>query len=121
MEVPDLVEEESLFSVFDSVYQGSRRGHLEQTAGLLYVTERMLLTGPRNFPAACVAQSFPKNVGPYVGALHLVVPRVVSAEGAESRFTLMGEWHTQVRSRSGPLVLRLSLGIRNWKSSERHI
>ncbi|KAF4220098.1 hypothetical protein CNMCM5878_002128 [Aspergillus fumigatiaffinis] len=61
----DLVEEESLFSVFDSVYQGSRRGDLEQTAGLLYVTERMLLTGPRNFPAACVAQSFPKNVGPY--------------------------------------------------------
>ncbi|KAL3468847.1 pyridoxal phosphate-dependent transferase [Aspergillus californicus] len=52
-----------------------------------YFVEQLTLQGKAGHPGLCVAQSFSKNFGLYgerVGALHLVMPGLLSAQGALS-------------------------------------
>lgn len=80
----DLVKKKKLFPVFDSAYQGFATGDVDADAwAIRYFTELML---------SDAESKLSKNFGLYgerVGALHLVVPPGLSAEGAKSRLTLL--------------------------------
>ncbi|RHZ49389.1 uncharacterized protein CDV56_104285 [Aspergillus thermomutatus] len=93
IEVAELVKEKHLFPVFDSAYQGFATRDVDGDAwAIRYFSERILSDADSKFPGVCVAQSFSNNFGLYgerVGALHLVVPRGLSAEEAKSQLTLM--------------------------------
>ncbi|CEL01821.1 hypothetical protein ASPCAL01399 [Aspergillus calidoustus] len=92
MQVADLVRRKNLFVVFDSAYQGFATGDVNGDAwAVRHFAENILLTNktkmahPHRGMSMCVAQSFSKNFGLYgerVGALHLVVPPHLSAQGA---------------------------------------
>ena len=90
--VLEVVKRKRLFVVFDCAYQGFATGDVENDAwAIRYFTEELLLSPNAVSPGLCVAQSFSKNFGLYgerVGALHLVVPRHTSPQGALSQ--LMG-------------------------------
>ncbi|KAJ6113450.1 hypothetical protein N7523_006767 [Penicillium sp. IBT 18751x] len=86
VQVADLVRRKKLFVVFDSAYQGFATGDLDGDAWAVRLfTENVLAFDTH--PGLCVAQSFSKNFGLYgerIGALHLVVPPHLSAQGARS-------------------------------------
>ncbi|KAJ5298378.1 Pantothenate synthetase [Penicillium atrosanguineum] len=84
MQVADLDRRKKLFVVFDSAYQGFATGDVDGDAwAIRQFTEDVLAF--ETHPGLCVAQSFSKNFGLYserVGALHLIVPRHLSVQGA---------------------------------------
>ncbi|KAJ5104248.1 hypothetical protein N7532_004777 [Penicillium argentinense] len=83
-QIAEVVWQKQLFAVFDSAYQGFATGHVDSDAwAVRHFTECVLAW--ENHPGLCVAQSFSKNFGLYgerVGALHLVIPQILSAQGA---------------------------------------
>ncbi|KAL2871625.1 pyridoxal phosphate-dependent transferase [Aspergillus lucknowensis] len=91
-QVADLVRRKSLFVVFDGAYQGFAPGDVNGDAwAVRHFTENILASESTTHPGMCVAQSFSKNFGLYgerVGALHLVVPPHLSAEGVQVTFSL---------------------------------
>ncbi|RAL03337.1 aspartate transaminase [Aspergillus ibericus CBS 121593] len=86
--VAAVMKRKNLFAMFDSAYQGFATGDVDGDAwAVRYFVKQLILDGEPDHPGLCVAQSFSKNFGLYgerVGALHLVVPRHLSAEGARS-------------------------------------
>ncbi|KAF3397793.1 Aspartate aminotransferase, cytoplasmic [Penicillium rolfsii] len=88
-QIVDVVKRKKLFVVFDIAYQGFATGDINGDAwAVRYFVDRLILNGPPEYPGLFVAQSFSKNFGLYgerVGALHLVVPQHVSAQGARSK------------------------------------
>jgi aspartate/tyrosine/aromatic aminotransferase len=114
IELADLVKEKKLFPVFDSAYQGFATGDVDADAwSIRYFTEPMLSDADSRLPSVCVAQSFSKNFGLYgerVGALHLVVPRGLSAEGAKSRLTLMARAEYSSPVKFGASIVETVLG-----------
>ncbi|KAJ5812996.1 hypothetical protein N7447_010019 [Penicillium robsamsonii] len=87
IQVAELVQRNKLFAVFDSAYQGFATGDVDGDAWAVRYFAENVLTSETHL-GMCVAQSFSKNFGLYgerVGALHLVVPRHLSAQGARSK------------------------------------
>lgn len=92
-QVAELAKRKNLFIVFDNAYQGFATGDVEGDAwAIRHFTEVLFSDPSTQHPGLCVAQSFSKNFGLYgerVGALHLVIPSKLSAEGAKSHLALM--------------------------------
>ncbi|GAQ43598.1 hypothetical protein AtubIFM55763_010584 [Aspergillus tubingensis] len=86
--VVEVMKRKKLYVLFDSAYQGFATGDINGDAwSIRYFVEQLILNGEPDHPGLCVAQSFSKNFGLYgerVGALHLVVPRHLAAQGARS-------------------------------------
>ncbi|KAL4863372.1 hypothetical protein BDV12DRAFT_206598 [Aspergillus spectabilis] len=91
--IVDVVKRKKLFVVFDNAYQGFATGNVDGDAwAVRYFVEQLILNGPPEHPGLCVAQSFSKNFGLYgegVGALHLVVPQHLSAQGGRSKLVAL--------------------------------
>ena len=89
VQVAGLVYLKKLFVVFDSAYQGFASGDVDGDAWAVRHFAATIIDCPETQHAGlgmCVAQSFSKNFGLYgerVGALHLVVPPHLSAQGAQ--------------------------------------
>ncbi|KAJ5981167.1 hypothetical protein N7522_013982 [Penicillium canescens] len=87
IQVAELVQRKKVFAVFDSAYQGFATGDVDGDAwAVRYFVANVLAS--EMHPGLFVAQSFSKNFGLYgerVGALHLIVPRHLSAQGARSK------------------------------------
>jgi aspartate aminotransferase len=121
-EVSNLVQRKKLFVVFDSAYQGFATGDVDGDAwAVRHFTETVLASGTH--PGLCVAQSFSKNFGLYgerVGALHLVLPRHLSAQGALSELMLISRAEYSNPPRFGAGIVETVLGDRGlraqWKA-----
>lgn len=121
-QVAELVERKQLFTVFDSAYQGFATGDVDGDAwAVRYFTENVLASATH--PGLCVAQSFSKNFGLYgerVGALHLVVPPHLSAEGAKSQLMLISRAEYSNPPRFGASIVETVLSdcdlVSQWKS-----
>lgn len=111
-QVAELVERKRLFTVFDSAYQGFATGDVDGDAwAVRYFTEAMLAS--KTHPGICVAQSFSKNFGLYgerVGALHLIVPRQLSARAALSELMLISRTEYSNPPRFGATIVETVLG-----------
>jgi aspartate/tyrosine/aromatic aminotransferase len=93
-EVARVIKRKNLFVVFDSAYQGFATGDVDGDAwAVRYFVEQLILsTEPdsepeSHHPGQCIAQPFSKNFGLYgerVGAVHFVIPRHLSPQGARS-------------------------------------
>lgn len=120
-QVAELVERKKLFTVFDSAYQGFATGDVDgDTWAVRYFTEAVLAS--ETHPGICVAQSFSKNFGLYgerVGALHLIVPRQLSAKAALSELMLISRAEYSNPPRFGATIVETVLGDHNltiqWK------
>jgi aspartate aminotransferase len=92
-QVVDVVKRKKLCVVFDSAYQGFATGDPDDDAwAIRYFTEELIDVHQSECPGLYIAQSFSKNFGLYgerVGALHLVVPRHLSPQGALSNWELL--------------------------------
>ncbi|KAJ5336167.1 uncharacterized protein N7506_004189 [Penicillium brevicompactum] len=111
-QVAELVERKRLFTVFDSAYQGFATGDVDGDAwAVRYFTEAVLAS--KTHPGICVAQSFSKNFGLYgerVGALHLIVPRQLSAHAALSELMLISRAEYSNPPRFGATIVETVLG-----------
>lgn len=112
VQVADLICEKRLFAVFDSAYQGFATGDVDGDAwAVRHFTEMVL--DPKTNPGLCVAQSFSKNFGLYgerVGALHLVVPPHLSAEGAHGELMAIARVEYSNPPRYGASIVETVLG-----------
>lgn len=112
IEVSDLVQRKKVFTVFDSAYQGFATGDVDGDAwAVRHFVENVLASDTH--PGLCVAQSFSKNFGLYgerVGALHLVVPRRLSAKGALSELMLISRAEYSNPPRFGASIVETVLG-----------
>ncbi|KAJ6178083.1 hypothetical protein N7519_008544 [Penicillium mononematosum] len=121
-EVFNLVQRKKLFTVFDSAYQGFATGAVDGDAwAVRHFAEAVLAS--ETHPGLCVAQSFSKNFGLYgerVGALHLVVPQHLSAQGALSELMLISRAEYSNPPRFGASIVETVLGDRGlraqWKA-----
>ncbi|CAG8135706.1 unnamed protein product [Penicillium salamii] len=117
-QVAELVQQKKLFIVFDSAYQGFATGDVDGDAwAVRYFTEAVLAS--ESHPGLCVAQSFSKNFGLYgerVGALHLVVPRSLSAQGARSKLMLISRAEYLNPPRYGASIVETVLGDKDLRS-----
>ncbi|CAG7935732.1 unnamed protein product [Penicillium olsonii] len=111
-QVAELVQRKKLFTVFDSAYQGFATGDVDGDAwAVRHFAEAVLAS--ETHPGFCVAQSFSKNFGLYgerVGALHLVVPQSLSAEGAQSELSLIARAEYSNPPRYGASIVEAVLG-----------
>jgi aspartate aminotransferase len=118
MQVSELVQRKKLFAVFDSAYQGFATGDVNGDAwAVRYFAENVLAS--ETHPGLCVAQSFSKNFGLYgerVGALHLVVPRHLSAQGALSELMLISRAEYSNPPRFGTSIVETVLGDRGLRA-----
>jgi aspartate aminotransferase len=118
MKILDLVQRKKLFVVFDNAYQGFATGDVDDDAwAVRQFTEEILAS--RTHPGLCVAQSFSKNFGLYgerVGALHLVVPRHLSAQGARSELMAIARAEYSNPPRSGAGIVETILGNQHLKA-----
>ncbi|EAW25764.1 aspartate aminotransferase, partial [Aspergillus fischeri NRRL 181] len=109
----DVVKRKKLFVVFDIAYQGFATGDIDGDAwSVRYFVEQLILNGPPEHPGLCVAQSFSKNFGLYgerVGALHLVVPQHLSAQGARSKLVALARAEYSNPSRFGASLVETVL------------
>ncbi|KAJ5741639.1 hypothetical protein N7533_011048 [Penicillium manginii] len=121
-QIADLCHERSLFIVFDSAYQGFATGDVDGDAwAVRHFTENVLAL--ENHPGLCVAQSFSKNFGLYgerVGALHLVLPRNVSAQGARGEFMTIARREYSNPPRFGASIVQKILGERGLRVQWKH-
>ncbi|KAJ5086501.1 hypothetical protein NUU61_007808 [Penicillium alfredii] len=118
MKILDLVQRKKLFVVFDSAYQGFATGDVNEDAWAVRLfTEEILASG--SHPGLCVAQSFSKNFGLYgerVGALHLIVPRHLSAQGAQSELMAIARAEYSNPPRPGAVIVETILGDQRLKA-----
>jgi aspartate aminotransferase, cytoplasmic len=112
-QVVEIVKRKRLCVVFDSAYQGFATGDPENDAwAIRYLTEKLILHQESGCPGLYVAQSFSKNFGLYgerVGALHLVVPRHLSPEGALSEWKLLARAEYSNPPRFGACIVETVL------------
>lgn len=112
--VVEVVKRKKLFVVFDSAYQGFATGDVDGDAwAIRYFVKQLILDGEADHPGLCVAQSFSKNFGLYgerVGAIHLVVPRHLSAEGARSELSARARAEYSNPPRFGASIVEMVLG-----------
>ncbi|KAJ5172208.1 hypothetical protein N7492_004801 [Penicillium capsulatum] len=111
-QIADVIGQKMLFVVFDSAYQGFATGDVDGDAwAVRHFTENLLAF--ENHPGLCVAQSFSKNFGLYgerVGALHLVSPRHLSAQGARGELMTIVRTEYSNPPRFGASVVETVLG-----------
>lgn len=111
-QIADLCHRRKLFVVFDSAYQGFATGDVDGDAwAVRHFTEKVLAFD--DHPGLCVAQSFSKNFGLYgerVGALHLVLPRNVSAQGARGELMTIARREYSNPPRFGASIVQKILG-----------
>ncbi|KAL6230163.1 hypothetical protein BDW75DRAFT_248913 [Aspergillus navahoensis] len=120
MQVANLVRRKNLFVVFDSAYQGFATGDVSGDAwAVRHFAENNLLacetktTYPHPGMGMCVAQSFSKNFGLYgerVGALHLVVPPHLSAQGARGELMAIARAEYSNPPQFGARIVETVLG-----------
>lgn len=112
MRMADLVRRKKIFTVFDSAYQGFATGDIDNDAwAIRYFMEDVLKF--ETHPGTCVAQSFSKNFGLYgerVGALHLLVPQSLSAQGARSAMMAIARAEYSNPPRFGTTIVETILG-----------
>lgn len=127
-QIAELVQRKKLFVVFDSAYQGFATGDINGDAwAVRYFTEQLLASEAETaHPGLCVAQSFSKNFGLYgerVGALHLVVPRHLSTQGARGALMAIARAEYSNPPRFGASIVETVLGnskLRNqWEEDLR--
>ncbi|OJJ08180.1 hypothetical protein ASPVEDRAFT_143688 [Aspergillus versicolor CBS 583.65] len=110
--VAQLIRDKGAFAVFDSAYQGFATGDVDGDAwAVRHFTEMILSTS--SHPGLCVAQSFSKNFGLYgerVGALHLVVPPHLSAQGARGELMAIARAEYSNPPRFGASIVETVLG-----------
>lgn len=120
MTVLEVVKRKSLFVVFDSAYQGFATGNVDGDAwAIRYFVERLILEEATGHPGLCVAQSFSKNFGLYgerVGALHLVVPRHLSPQGALSELLFLARTEYSTPPRFGASIVETVLADEKLKA-----
>ena len=122
MQVADLVRRKKLFVVFDSAYQGFATGDLDGDAwAVRHFIEDVLAS--ETHPGLFVAQSFSKNFGLYgerAGALHLVLPRHLSAQGARGELMAVARAEYSNPPRFGASIVETILGDQSlraqWKT-----
>lgn len=116
VEVARVIKRKNLFVVFDSAYQGFATGDVDGDAwAVRYFVEQLILTAESDstHPGLCIAQSFSKNFGLYgerVGALHLVVPRHLSPQGAQSELMSIARSEYSNPPRFGTSIVQTVLG-----------
>lgn len=116
VQVADLVYPKKLFVVFDSAYQGFASGDVDRDAWAVRHFAATILDRPETQHARlgmCVAQSFSKNFGLYgerVGALHLVVPPHLSAQGARGELMAIARAEYSNPPRFGASIVETVLG-----------
>lgn len=112
-QIAQLVQRKKLFVVFDCAYQGFATGDVDGDAwAVRYFTEHLLASETAH-PGLCVAQSFSKNFGLYgerVGALHLVVPQHLSAQGARGALLAIARTEYSNPPRFGASIVETILG-----------
>ncbi|GKZ31273.1 hypothetical protein AbraIFM66950_011632 [Aspergillus brasiliensis] len=112
--VAEVMQRKKLHVVFDSAYQGFATGDVDGDAwAIRYFVEELILNGQPDHPGLCVAQSFSKNFGLYgerVGALHLVVPRHLAAQGARSELLALARAEYSNPPRFGASIVETVLG-----------
>lgn len=116
-EVARVIKRKNLFVVFDSAYQGFATGDVDGDAwAVRYFVEQLILgaeSETTSHPGICVAQSFSKNFGLYgerVGAIHLVVPRHLSPQGAQSELMAIARSEYSNPPRFGASTVQTVLG-----------
>ncbi|PYI01619.1 aspartate aminotransferase [Aspergillus sclerotiicarbonarius CBS 121057] len=118
--VAEVVKRKNLFAVFDSAYQGFATGDVDGDAwAIRYFVKQLILDGRADHPGLCVAQSFSKNFGLYgerVGALHLVVPRYLSAQGARSELIALARAEYSNPPRFGASIVETVLADENLRA-----
>ncbi|PWY76018.1 aspartate transaminase [Aspergillus sclerotioniger CBS 115572] len=119
-QVIDVLKRKKLFIVFDSAYQGFATGDIDSDAwAIRYSVDQLILNSEPDHPGLCVAQSFSKNFGLYgerVGALHLVVPRYLSAEGARSELIALARTEYSNPPRFGASIVEMVWGDEGLRS-----
>ncbi|GKZ23789.1 hypothetical protein AbraIFM66951_004631 [Aspergillus brasiliensis] len=117
--VAEVMQRKKLHVVFDSAYQGFATGDVDGDAwSIRYFVEELILNGQPDYPGLCVAQSFSKNFGLYgerVGALHLVVPRHLAAQGARSELLALARAEYSNPPRFGASIVETVLGNEEMK------
>ncbi|KAI9044849.1 uncharacterized protein KD926_011022 [Aspergillus affinis] len=118
MQVTGLVQRKKLFVVFDSAYQGFATGDVDGDAwAVRHFVENVLADSAH--PGLLVAQSFSKNFGLYgerVGALHLVVARCFSAQGARSELMGIARAEYSNPPRFGASIVETVLGDKDLRT-----
>ncbi|GKZ78508.1 hypothetical protein AnigIFM56816_002180 [Aspergillus niger] len=113
-QVAEVMKRKKLYVVFDSAYQGFATGDVDGDAwSIRFFVEQLILDGQPDCPGLCVAQSFSKNFGLYgerVGALHLVVPRHLGAQGARSELVALARSEYSNPPRFGASIVETVLG-----------
>lgn len=116
-QIAELVQRRDLFVVFDSAYQGFATGDVDGDVWpIRHFTENLIQSElNQNYPGhgLCVAQSFSKNFGLYgerVGALHLVLPRRFSAQGARGELMAIARVEYSNPTRFGARIVETILG-----------
>jgi aspartate aminotransferase len=115
-EVVRVIKRKNLFVVFDSAYQGFATGDVDGDAwAVRYFVEQLILYAESDatHPGLCIAQSFSKNFGLYgerVGAIHLVVPRHLSPQGAHSELMTIARSEYSNPPRFGAGIVQTVLG-----------
>lgn len=117
VQVADFVcRKKKLFVVFDSAYQGFASGDVDGDAWAVRHFAATIIDCPETQHAGlgmCVAQSFSKNFGLYgerVGALHLVVPAHLSAQGARGELMAIARAEYSNPPRFGASIVETVLG-----------
>ncbi|GLA38127.1 hypothetical protein AnigIFM63309_005132 [Aspergillus niger] len=113
-QVAEVMKRKKLYVVFDSAYQGFATGDVDGDAwSIRFFVEQLILDGQPDCPGLCVAQSFSKSFGLYgerVGALHLVVPRHLGAQGARSELVALARAEYSNPPRFGASIVETVLG-----------
>jgi aspartate/tyrosine/aromatic aminotransferase len=115
-DVASVIKRKNLFVVFDSAYQGFATGDVDGDAwAVRYFVEQLILNADSesNYPGFCIAQSFSKNFGLYserVGAIHLVVPKHLSPQGAQSELMAIARSEYSNPPRFGASIVQTVLG-----------
>ncbi len=112
VQVAEVIREKRLFAVFDIAYQGFATGDVDGDAWAVRHFTEMVLDS-KTHPGLCVAQSFSKNFGLYgerVGALHLVVPVHLSAQGARGELMAIARAEYSNPPRFGASIVETVLG-----------
>jgi aspartate/tyrosine/aromatic aminotransferase len=115
-EVASVIKQKNLFVVFDSAYQGFATGDVDGDAwAVRYFVEQLILNtdSESSHPGLCIALSFSKNFGLYgerVGAIHMVVPRHFSPQGAQSELMSIARSEYSNPPRFGASIVQTVLG-----------
>jgi aspartate aminotransferase len=115
VQVADLVCRKKLFVVFDIAYQGFASGNVHGDAWAVHHFAATIRdsSGTQAGLGMFVAQSFSKNFGLYgerVGALHLVVPAHLSAQGASGELMAIARAEYSNPPRFGASIVETVLG-----------